>query len=103
MNYYDYKAVYNPFDEDFEITISSPVTNTGEKYVIKAKGIILLPEPVARGVVTTISREILRKKGKEFDSPVRLKIEEDLLTHSFEIKDTSKPIAETPIKGGGKK
>ena len=66
---------------------------------------MLLPEPVAKGVATTISREILRRKGKEFDNPVRLKIEEDLLTHSFEIRDTTKPVvtAETPIKGGGKK
>jgi len=85
--YYDYKAVYNPFNKEFKVACSSPITNMGEEYVIKSKGIMLLPEPVARVTAREISREVLRKKGKEFDDLSRPGIEEDLLSHQFEIKD----------------
>lgn len=102
--YYDYTPVYNPFEEDFELTVSSPALNVGEKYIVKAKDIILLPDPVARGVVSTISREILRKAGKEFNDPSRFKIEEGLLSRKYAIKLLSEEtVQEKPIKGATKK
>ena len=98
--YYDYLAIYNPFDEDFELTVSSPILNTGDKYVIKSKGIRIFPEPVARNAASTISREVLRRAGKEFNDPSRLKIEEDLLSHKYQIteivKETKEPKEEVP-------
>lgn len=89
MKFYDLKAIYNPFDEDITIQCSSPAINKAEEYTIKSKGILLLPNIVARGAVSTISREVLRRSGKEFNDISRQKVEEELLSHNFEIRDLS--------------
>lgn len=89
MNFYELKAVYNPLSEDVIITCSSPTTNEGEEYVIEAKGILVLPTAIAKLAAKSVTLEVLQKQGKEFDDPSRLEIEEEILSHKFEIVDTT--------------
>ena len=99
-NYYDYTAVHNPFDEEIELDVASPVLNVGEKYKVKPKGILLLPKQVAAGVVTQISRRILNKEGKEFNDPSRLNIEKSLLSHKYKIEALpEETVQEESIEG----
>jgi N-dimethylarginine dimethylaminohydrolase len=107
MNFYELKAVYNPLSEDVIITCSSPADNEGEEYVIEAKGIILLPATIAKAAALSVAREVLQKHGKEFDDPSRQELEEEILSHQFEIIDSTRGVGtikeEVPIKKGGKK
>ena len=89
MNFYDLKAVYNPLSEDVVITCSSPASNEGEEYVIEAKGILLLPATIAKAVAVSVAREVLQKQGKEFDDPERESVEQEVLSHKFDIVDTT--------------
>jgi len=87
--FYKLKAVYNPLEEDITILCPSPITNKGEEYVIKSKSISLFPESICEKAANQISREVLRRGGKEFDDPDRETIETEILSHNFEIKDIS--------------
>lgn len=97
--FYDLKAVFNPLDEKIIVSCADPATNTGEEYIIKPKGILVLPETIAKGMATQIAREVLRREGKEFDDLSRFNIEKEVLSHKFEIRDLSEgSIKEKPIE-----